>query len=128
MKIKFTRKRLKHYLIFGIIWLALGTTAFYFNPDNIFNYGYLIIGVLYFGTFLFENTKQYLTIENGTLTKHHLIPKKINLEEVKRIKKFAGDLTLISDSTHLKINTELIEEKSLAKLNYLLENLDIKQK
>lgn len=76
MKIRFTKKRLKHYLIFGIIWLVLGTTAVIFDSNHIFNYGYLIIGILYFGTFLFENNKQYLTIENGIISKNHLIPKK----------------------------------------------------
>jgi hypothetical protein len=125
MKIRFTKKRLKHYLIFGILWLVLGTTAVIFNSDNLFNYGYLIIGILYLGTYLFENNKQYLTIENGIISKNHLIPKKINLNEIKRIKKFAGDYILKTDSTELRINTELIEEKSLAELNTVLENLNL---
>jgi hypothetical protein len=128
MKIRFTKKRLKHYLIFGILWLVLGTTAVIFNSDNIFNYGYLIIGILYFGTYLFENNKHYLTIENGTISKNHLIPKKINLNEIKRIKKFAGDYILKTDSTELRINTELIEKNSLAELNTVLENLNLETK
>ena len=125
MKIRFTKKRLKHYLIFGIIWLVLGITAVIFNSDNVFNYGYLIIGILYFGTYLFENNKQYLTIENGIISKNHLIPQKINLNEIKQIKKFAGDYILKTDSTELRINTELIEENSLAELNNVLEKLNL---
>jgi hypothetical protein len=125
MKIRFTKKRLKHSLIFGIVWLALGTTAVIFNSDNVFNYGYLIIGFLYFGTYLFENNKQYLTIENGIISKNQLIPKKINLNKINRIKKFAGDYILKTDSTELRINTVLIEEKSLAELNTVLENLNL---
>ena len=128
MKIRFTKKRLKHYLIFGILWLILGTTAVISNSDNVFNYGYLIIGILYFGTYLFENNKQYLTIENGIISKNHLIPKKVNLNEIKRIKKFAGDYILKTDSTELRINTELIEEKSLSELNTVLENLNLETK
>lgn len=128
MKIRFTKKRLKHYLIFGIIWLLFGTTAVIFNSENVFNYGYIIIGILYFGTYLFENNKHYLTIENGTISKNHLVPKKINLNEIKRIKKFAGDYILKTDSTELRINTELIEEKSLAELNTVLGNLNLETK
>ena len=128
MKIRFTKKRLKHYLIFGILWLVLGTTAVIFNSDNIFNYGYLIIGILYFGTYLFENNKHYLTIENGTISKNHLIPKKINLNEIKRIKKFAGDYVLKTDSTELRINTELIDKTSLMELNAVLDNLNLEMK
>jgi hypothetical protein len=128
MKIRFTKKRLKYYLIFGIIWLVLGTAAVIFNSDNFFNYGYLLMGVLYLGTYLFEKNKQYLTIENGIISKNHLIPKKINLNEIKRIKKFAGDYILKTDLTELRINTELIEKKSLAELNTVLENLNLETK
>ena len=128
MKIRFTKKRLKHYLIFGIVWLVFGTIAVIFNSDNVFNYGYLIIGILYFGTYLFENNKQYLTIENGIISKNQLIPKKINLNEITRIKKFAGDFILKTDSTELRINTELIEKKSLSELNSVLENLNLETK
>jgi len=108
-----------------MLWLVLGTTAVIFNSENVFNYGYLIIGILYLGTYLFKNNNQYLTIENGTISKNHLISKKINLNEIKRIKKFAGDYILKTDSTELRINTELIEEKSLAELNNVLENLNL---
>ena len=115
-------------MIFGILWLVLGTTAVIFNSDNVFNYGYLIIGILYFGTYLFENNKQYLTIDNGIISKNHLIPKKVNLNDIKQIKKFAGDYILKTDSTELRINTELIDKKSLAELNTVLENLNLDTK
>ncbi|MFD0837375.1 hypothetical protein ACFQ0I_16470 [Mariniflexile aquimaris] len=128
MKIRFTKKRLKYYLIFGILWLVLGTTAIIFDSNNIFNYGYLIMGILFLGTYLFENNKQYLTIENGVISKNNLIPKKINLNEIKRINKFAGDYILKTDSSELKINTEFIEKKSLAELNTVLEKLNLETK
>ena len=128
MKIRFTKKRLKHYLIFGILWLVFGITAVIFDSENVFNYVHLIIGILYFGTYLFENNKQYLIIENGIISKNHLIPKKINLNEIRRINKFAGDYILETDSTELRINTELIEEKSLEELHTLLDNLNLETK
>ena len=128
MKIRFTKKRLKHYLIFGILWLVFGITAVIFDSENVFNYVHLIIGILYFGTYLFENNKLYLIIENGIISKNHLIPKKINLNEIRRINKFAGDYILKTDSTELRINTELIEEKSLEELHTLLDNLNLETK
>ena len=128
MKIRFKKKRLKLSLIFEILFFILGTIAVISDSNNIFNYGYLIIGILYIGTYFFENNKQYLTIENGIISKNHLIPKKINLNEIKQIKKFAGDYILKTDSTELRINTELIEEKSLAELKTVLENLNLETK
>lgn len=128
MKIRFTKKRLKHYVIFGILWVVLGTIAISFNSDTIFNYGYLVMGILYVGAYLFENNKHYLTIENGIISKNYLIPKKINLSDIKQIKKVAGDYILKTDATELRINTELIEKNSLDALNTVLENLNLDMK
>jgi hypothetical protein len=124
MKIHYTKRRLRHSLVFGIIWIILGTAATIFNTKNIFNYGYLLIGVVYLGTHLFEKTKQYLTIEDGILTKNQLTPKKIDLNEIRQIKYFAGDYILKNESSELTINTELIEKESLEKLKVVLETLD----
>jgi hypothetical protein len=125
MKIRYARKRLKHYLIFGILWLILGTIAILFNSDNIFNYGYLLMGVFYMGTFLFENNKHYLTLENGVIIQHFLTPKKINLHEITQIKHFGGQYILTSDTQKMKINIDLIDQKSLSHLKAELEKLEV---
>ncbi|HUH27072.1 hypothetical protein [Gelidibacter sp.] len=125
MKIKFKRRRLRTYLILGSIWVIVGIPAVIYFPHNIFNYGYLIIGILYFCIYLFEHNKQYLTIENGIITKNHLISKKINLVDIKGIRKFSGDYKLKTDTDELIIDTNLIEENSLADLETFLENLNV---
>jgi hypothetical protein len=56
--------------------LVLGILGVLFNSNNIFVYGYLLVGILQLGTYLYENNKQYLTIENGIISKNHLTPKK----------------------------------------------------
>jgi hypothetical protein len=124
MKIHYTRRRIRHSLVFGILWLALGLTATLFNSNNIFNYGYLLIGCIYLGTHLFERKKQYLTIENGVLIKNQLKPKTIELNEIKQIKLFAGDYILKTDTSEMTINTELIEKESLANLKTVLDSLN----
>lgn len=128
MKIRFKKKRLKFNLVFGILWLVLDTASVTFESGNVFNYGYIIMGTLYLGTYFFENKKQYLTIENGIISKNHLIPKSLNLNEIKRIKKFAGEYILKTDSAELRINTEFIEEKLLEELNLVLEDLNLEVK
>ncbi|WP_235841756.1 hypothetical protein [Confluentibacter sediminis] len=128
MKIRYTKKRLRYYLIFGILWMVLGSSAIIFESGNVFNYGYLLMGILYLGTYLFENRKQYLTIENGVISKNLLVSKKINLNEITRIKKFAGDYVLKTDLTELKINTGLIDKTSLSDLNAVLDNLNLEKK
>ena len=47
--------------------------------------------------------------------------KKLNLNEIKRIKKFAGDYFVKTDKKQLTINTQFIEPSSLVELNTELE-------
>jgi len=128
MKIKFKKKRLLANLIFGIVWIGLGTLSVVTNDEiHWTDYGYLVIGILYVGHYLFDLTNQYLTIENGTIRKNGLygFGKEIILNEINWIKKFAGDYTLKTENQELKINTELIEENSLEELNRILGKLNL---
>ncbi|TXD80628.1 hypothetical protein ESY86_20355 [Subsaximicrobium wynnwilliamsii] len=128
MKIRYKKKRLNYYLIFGVLWTVLGSLSIISHSNIILNYGSLILGVLFFGKYYFMTNRQYLTIENGIISKNQLIPKKINLNEVKVIKKLSGDYILQTDSAELEIDTELIEENSLSVLNALLKNLNLETK
>ncbi len=128
MKIKFKKKRLLANLILGIVWIGLGVFNVWEAKNNRWSdYGYLVIGILYVGHYLFDLTNQYLTIENGTIRKNGLygFRKKINLNEINWIKKFAGDYTLKTEQKELKINTELIDKDSLTELNKILAELNL---
>ena len=128
MKIKLKKKRLITNLIFGIFWIVLGIFCL-LEDDNLrwSDYGYLIIGILYVGHYLYDLKNQYLTIENGTIRKNGLygFRKKINLNEINLIKKFAGDYTLKTKEKELKINTGLIDKDSLIELNKILTELNL---
>jgi hypothetical protein len=128
MKIKFKKKRLLANLILGIVWIGLGILLV-LEHDKLrwSDYGYLLIGILYVGLYLYDLTNQYLTIENGTIRKNGLygFGKKIKLNEIKRINKFAGDYTLKTEQKELKINTALIDKDSLVELNKILAELNL---
>ena len=128
MKIKFKKKRLRVNLILGIVWIILGTLNL-LTDDKIrwTDYGYLVIGILYVGHYFYDLKNKYLTIENGTIRKNGLYGywKKINLNEINWIKKFAGDYTLKTEQKELKINTELIDKDSLTELNKILAKLNL---
>ena len=126
MKIKYKKKRLRFNFIWGMIWLILGALNLNYD-DNIkwTDYGYLIIGVLYLGQFLYELNMHYLTIENGLIYKNTPFSKKINLAEITWIKKPSNEYTLITENTKIKLKTELIDEKSLTDLNDVLGELSL---
>ena len=128
MKIKFKKKRLLANLILGLVWIVLGTSNVLLE-DNLrwSDYGYLVIGILYIGHYLYDLTNQYLTIENGTIRKNGLygFGKKINLNDINYIKKFTGDYTLKTNQKELKINSEIIDKDSLVELHKILAELNL---
>ena len=128
MKIKFKKKRLRVNLILGIVWIGIGTLSIVTDDEIRWtDYGYLVIGILYVGHYLYDLKNQYLTIENGTIRKNGLygFGKKLTLNQIKWIKKFAGDYTLKTEQKELKINTELIDKDSLTELNKILAELNL---
>lgn len=83
------------------------------------------VGIFMLGYYYFEFKKQYLTIKSGQLIKNTLIPKKIDLDQVRSIREFSGDYTLKTDKGELVINTQIIEPKSLANLKTELKKLNV---
>ena len=63
--------------------------------------------------------------ENGEIKVNGPLGKKLNLTDIKRIKKFAGDYIIKTDKKELTINTQVIEPNLLAELNKIVEKLDI---
>lgn len=51
--------------------------------------------------YFYEYFNPYLTIENGIIKTNNPFGKKMNLTEIKRIKKFAGDYILKTDKAEL---------------------------
>ena len=126
MIINYRKKRLNNYLIFGILYLTLSLLVIFTKENRSFtDYGYLIISILYLGTYFYEKKNQYLTIGNGLFSVNQPFGKKIKLNEIKQIKKFAGDYILKTNKTELTINTQIIDEKSLVELDSELKKLNI---
>ena len=125
MKIKYTKRRLRYYLIFAVLWLLMGIISITSYPEARLNYGFFIFGMVYLSIYLYTRYHQYLSIENGIITKQSLIPKKLNLSEIQQIRKFGGDYTLKTDTEELKINTQIIDKESLIALDKILDNLNV---
>lgn len=125
MTIYYTKRRLKIQLILALGYLILSSAALIFDSFNFFNIGFLVLGLISLGTYLFENHKQYLTIANGVLIKNTFSPKSIKLDEINQIKKFAGDYILKTEQNELRINISYIEKDSLFELEKVLNSLGL---
>lgn len=111
----------------GLVWCCFGLVFMYFAENiKLLDYGYLFLGLAYFGLFFYEKHHQYFTIENGLLKHHALLGnKQINLEEIIQIKKFAGEYILKTNNTQFTIVPKIIEPDSLKLLMKELESLNV---
>ena len=126
MKIGYKKKHLNVNLIIGLFWLIwFFVRVFEKNEPNWTDYGWIVISLMYLGLYFYQKNYKYLTIENGIINVNEPFGKKLNLTEIKRIKKFAGDYILKTDKKELTINTQIIDPNSLAELNAELEKLNV---
>ena len=126
MKIGYKKRHLNINLILGIMWLVW-FFVFDLNKEemNWTDYGWLVLSIAYLSIYFYQRQNKYLTIENGIIKINSPFGKKLNLTEIKRIKKFAGDYILKTDKSELTINTQIIDPKSLTELNTELEKLNV---
>ena len=126
MKIAFKQRHLNASLIFGLIWSVWFFVGVFGKEEpNWTDYGWIFISLMYLGIYFYQKNYKYLTIENGIINVNGPFGKKLNLTEIKRIKKFAGDYILKTDKSELTINTQIIDPKSLTELNTELEKLNV---
>jgi hypothetical protein len=125
MRIGYKKRHMNTNLIFGLVWLVWFFIRILTKDEpNWTDYGWIVISAMYLIVYFYQRQNKYLTIENGIIKVNDPFGKKLNLTEIKRIKKFAGDYILKSDKKELTINTQIIDPNSLAELNAELEKLN----
>ena len=114
-------------MILASVWLILGTVVLINNEfSNWTDYFWILMAFVYIAMYTYENINQYLSIDNGEIKLNQPFGKKISLNEIRSIKRFAGDYILKTEKEEMTINTQIIEPKSLNQLNEELERLSVK--
>jgi hypothetical protein len=126
MKIHYQKKRLHTSLLLGVLWLTISTIGIFTKENRSWtDFGFFLISILYFGMYFYEKKNQYLTLDTHFLSLNQPFGKKIELSELIQIKKFAGDYILKTAKTELRINTQIIDSKSLSELDAELNKLNV---
>ncbi|MEN9928529.1 MAG: hypothetical protein RLZZ231_450 [Bacteroidota bacterium] len=126
MKIHYQKKRLHTSLLLGVLWLTISTIGIFTKENRSWtDFGFFLISILYFGMYFYEKKNQYLTLDAHFLSLNQPFGKKIELSELIQIKKFAGDYILKTAKTELRINTQIIDSKSLSELDAELNKLNV---
>jgi hypothetical protein len=126
MKIAYKKKHLNVNLILGLVWSVWFFVGVFGKEEpNWTDYGWIFFSLMYLGLYFYQKNYKYLTIQNGIIKVNGPFGKKLNLTEIKRIKKFAGDYIIKTDKKELTINTQIIDPNSLAELNTELKKLNV---
>ncbi|MDN3494275.1 hypothetical protein [Winogradskyella bathintestinalis] len=129
MRIRYKKKQVNINLILGLIWLANGIIQTGFNENaGWYDYFWFLLSGFYLIMYFYQKKEQYLTIENGIIKQNWPFGKKLNLNEIIRIKHFAGEYTLKSELQKMKINIDAIDEESLSELKTELKKLNVEWK
>jgi len=117
---------MKFNLFFGLFWLASAIIQILISEKiKEIHYYWFVISGIYLAVYFYQNREKYLTIENGIITQNWPFGKKMNLNEIKQIRHFAGEYILKSESQKMTINIQLIEKNSLSDLKAELEKLSV---
>ncbi|MFD2552509.1 hypothetical protein ACFSQP_11870 [Bizionia sediminis] len=124
MKLDYQKKQLRFNLIFGTIWLGyFFFKLFYNNTMHWLDYGWAVIAISYLSMYFYQKKYGYVTISNNELTLNGPFGKKINLDKVYQIKKFAGDYILVTPKKKVSINGALLSKNQLNILESELKKL-----
>ncbi len=125
MKIRYIKNRSFFNIGFGTLMILVGLFAVYKNKFSIYSYLWVVLGALQLGAAWYERKKQYITIEDDKLTKHSLIPKSIEIREIRKIKKDSNSYKIETSEKSLKIDKRKIEPESLYRLEDYLNGLEL---
>jgi len=82
--------------------------------------GWIVLAVLFLISFLYKSKKKYITITDQYIKQNLPFGKTIKLEDLESINYFSEEYIIKSETQEIRVNTNLIEEGSQAKLKKIL--------
>ncbi len=122
MKIRYSKGKLLNTLKVGLGFLIIGLVftiiSFIFPESDFISYaslgiGQMASGVLMLMVYVYERKKQYLTIENGIITKHSLFGKKVDLNESINLRVMGGEYTFLTSKGEITVDSQIMDDESL---------------
>jgi hypothetical protein len=124
MKFEYSKRRQKHYLYLGAVWLVLGVLQFFLMKEQWWlGLGWILLALISFLSFVYRKRQYYVTINSEFVKLNWPFSKKIKIGDIKSISYFAEDYIIKSDLDELRINTNQIEEGDLETLKSKLLNI-----
>ena len=126
LTIPYTSKRLRKTLLLSLLyWVICLMNILGADDLGYLQIGFLILAIV--STFLYfrERKQQYLTISEGMIKRNDIWGRKIRLDEVIHIEKYAGDYILKTPTKKLRIDTHIIPPEALKELEGVLGQIQL---
>jgi len=121
MTIGYNKKRLRSNLYISIVWFIIGVIQIGLMKDQYWlGLGWIVLAVLFLISFLYKSKKKYITITDQYIKQNLPFGKTIKLEDLESINYFSEEYIIKSETQEIRVNTNLIEEGSQAKLKKIL--------
>jgi len=135
MKIHYKKGEVQMNIFLGVIWLAWGVFLLgsgKFDAYKLYEIStwlgviMILLAASFFMIYFNQVRNQYLTIDEGIIKQNWPYGKEMKLEEIKQIKNSKGMYILQTELQKMKINLNLIDDKSKLDLNNELMKLGVK--
>jgi hypothetical protein len=123
----FHKKRHRNvWLILGVLMLLLGVGAYFYDQSELgFNLG---IGIVYLFTGLYYTFRPYVRIQDNNLWTSAYPFRKINLDEIERVKQFLDETIIISNGKETLITNQQMSKKDKEVFNSFVEQIKLQSR
>ena len=83
--------------------------------------GFLGLGIMYIVIYFIQKNRAYVRITPEYISKDGLFPSRIEIDQIKSVKYFAGDFIIKSNEKEITIDTNIIDKESLPDLKDYFE-------
>ncbi|MDR5589083.1 hypothetical protein [Christiangramia sp. SM2212] len=125
MKIRYIKNRITHNFYLGSFMIVAGNIMAFQDTSLGINILWIVAGSLQVYTVFYERKHQYISIQDGTLTRHSIFPKSIKIDEIRKIHKFINTYQIETSNKTLTINKNIIEAESMYRLDDYFKSLKV---
>lgn len=121
LEIRYNQRQAKWSLVMALLWIVLFIAASLFGSSGVTYYLAMVMGIFYFGQFVWKTKRSYLSVVDGVLVKD--FGAKIPLSSVVETYRFAGEYVFKSADKKIVIDKNNVDKESMPMLEDLINEI-----
>ena len=106
--------------------IGFGLTTLFWSDTLTIRFFWIFFGILQVATAWYFKNNPYLTIQDTKLTKHAPLCRSIEIDEIRKVRKFVNSYKIETSDKTLTIDKNVMEPESLSRLTDYLNALELK--